>query len=299
MVKNVKKIDESINDIFFAREGEQVVYFLCDSLISGSKKYENMYRNEVFSQIIIEPELEINGEMRKNVSIVTFKSINEEETEILNDIFISIYKNRENLSRQADEVYEMVVSLIIAIKNKKINQERKEIGLIGELLTLVKLESFIPDVHNKLVGNVKARFDISLDEETKIEVKTTTSKLREHMLKFSQMIDRENIYFSSVMLEMDDSGLSLFDITQKYDSLISKIEMTKRLEIIEYAQLSRIEPKIKVNIDRTFEKIMFFNAKEILTDNIIGGSENTNVVKTGIIFDETKSIDIEKELLNE
>lgn len=299
MVKNVKKIDESINDIFFAREGEQVIYFLCDSLISGSKKYENMYRNEVFSQIIIEPELEINGEMRKNVSIVTFKSINEEETEILNDIFISIYKNRENLSRQADEVYEMVVSLIIAIKNKKINQERKEIGLIGELLTLVKLESFIPDVHNKLVGNVKARFDISLDEETKIEVKTTTSKLREHMLKFSQMIDRENIYFSSVMLEMDDSGLSLFDITQKYDSLISKIEMTKRLEIIEYAQLSRIEPKIKVNIDRTFEKIMFFNAKEILTDNIIGGSENTNVVKTGIIFDETKSIDIEKELLNE
>ena len=92
-----------------------------------------------------------------------------------------------------------------------------QVGVFGELFTIKYLyESGYKRIIEKYHDNFYSKHDVEIDEENRIEIKSTSSEKRIHTFKHNQIFrDDINVYVSSVMLEQSKEGLSLYDLFQE------------------------------------------------------------------------------------
>ena len=102
--------------------------------------------------------------------------------------------------------------------------DRNELqGLFGELYTLCYFKEVLKkDISDFYQSMSKLKFDFSLSDVKKMEVKTTLKEERIHHFRNEQLnILRYDIKVVSILLQKDDKGLSLFLLIEKCKTLFS------------------------------------------------------------------------------
>ena len=206
---------------------------------------------------------------QKNLSLIILK---QEGIKFL-DIFIRLTDTIDSeLSDQELLTYFLNLKDLFSNDSKKSIKELQ--GLYGELYAMVYLkEKEQINIAQFYQSEDKRKFDFSIDDKKKIEVKTTTLPARIHHFKLDQLnVLRYDILVVSIMLQKDDGGLSLNALINRAKDLFSNnlkllihIEnMVKNidvdvLETLKYNK-SFIDENIKfvkaINIPRIQEKTM-------------------------------------------
>ena len=99
--------------------------------------------------------------------------------------------------------------------NKKDILDNELIGLYAELYTICAFHKSL-EIEQYWQSRDRMKFDFSITEKLKLEVKATTKNSRTHHFRHEQlMTELYDIYVLSYMLRYDDEGLSLFDLIKE------------------------------------------------------------------------------------
>ena len=112
--------------------------------------------------------------------------------------------------------------------------EKELQGLYAELFSILYLKQNGYDIGSFWQSKNRMKFDFSIDEHKRIEIKSTTKPNRIHRFKHAQLLsDLYDIKVISLLLQKNDYGTSLYDLISKIFEefennlpLISHIEST-------------------------------------------------------------------------
>ena len=121
---------------------------------------------------------------------------------------------------QEDAILE-VVSILTSFFTDKTEPSYTELqGLFAELYTIWSYAGTV-DLAKYWQSKERMKFDFSLSEKDKIEVKSTLKNERRHHFRHEQLwSDVFNIYVVSYMLREDDEGLSLLELIGRTKPLL-------------------------------------------------------------------------------
>lgn len=156
-------------------------------------------------------------------------------------------------------------SLSSLFDKEKCVSEMELQGLFAELFIITYLHSFDCDVAPYWQSKNKMKFDFSINEKKRIEIKSTTKPFRAHHFKHDQLLcDLYDIKVASIMLQKNDCGMSLGTLVEDIRTLFAN----------DYALLLHMESVVShidedmlysIKYDCTYLKnnIKFFDAKNI------------------------------------
>lgn len=88
-------------------------------------------------------------------------------------------------------------------------------GLFGELYFMEYIQNEKFDISDYWQSREKMKFDFSITDYKKIEIKTTTGDSRVHKFRHEQLVsDIYDTWIVSIMLRKDDQGLSLYELSE-------------------------------------------------------------------------------------
>ena len=138
--------------------------------------------------------------------------------------------------------------------DKKDVSDNELIGLYAELYTICKFDAAY-GLGKYWQSRDRMKFDFSITDKIKLEVKATTQNTRTHHFRHEQLMTQlYDIYILSYMFRYDDEGLSLYDVL---------IE-SKRILEIDSRKLLRLNHILK-NVSENRLKEMKFN--KVYTDS--------------------------------
>lgn len=155
-----------------------------------------------------------------------------------------------------------------------------QVGVFGELFTIKYLyESGYKKIIEKYHDNFYSKHDVEIDENTRIEIKSTVSEKRIHRFKHNQIFrDDVNVYVSSVMLEQSKEGVSLYDLFQNFldmydnpDSILSLKKLMKRCGVGEE------NVGLKFAESKAYNDLKIYDAKVLPKINIPAPDGVTNI----------------------
>ena len=155
-----------------------------------------------------------------------------------------------------------------------------QVGVFGELFTIKYLyESGYKRIIEKYHDNFYSKHDVEIDEENRIEIKSTSSEKRIHTFKHNQIFrDDINVYVSSVMLEQSKEGLSLYDLFQEViemydnpDSILGLKKLMKRCGVGEE------NVGLKFAEAKAYNDIKIYDAKGLPKINLPAPDGVTNI----------------------
>lgn len=155
-----------------------------------------------------------------------------------------------------------------------------QVGVFGELFTIKYLyESGYKKIIEKYHDNFYSKHDVEIDENTRIEIKSTVSEKRIHRFKHNQIFrDDVNVYVSSVMLEQSKEGVSLYDLFQNVldmydnpDSILSLKKLMKRCGVGEE------NVGLKFAESKAYNDLKIYDAKVLPKINIPAPDGVTNI----------------------
>lgn len=198
---------------------------------------------------------------QKNLSLIILK---QEGIKFL-DIFIRLTDTIDSeLSDQEMLAYFLNLKDLFSNDAKKSIKELQ--GLYGELYAMVYLkEKEQLNIAQFYQSEDKRKFDFSIDDNKKIEVKTTTLPTRIHHFKLDQLnVLRYDILIASIMLQKDDGGLSLNALIEKAKLLFSNnLKLLIHIEnMVKNVDVDVLET-LKYNKNYINEKIRFVKATDI------------------------------------
>lgn len=180
--------------------------------LSQSTKYLKVFLNTVFD-VTFDEKTE-----KRNLSLIMLKYCGIEFLEIFIRLTTTI---DSELSDQE------LLNYFLNLKNLFSNDSKKSIkelqGLYGELFSMTYLKKrFGIDISRFYQSEDKRKFDFSVSDTKKIEIKTTTLPTRIHRFKLEQLnVLRYDIVVFSIMLQKDDCGMSLADLIIETKQLFS------------------------------------------------------------------------------
>jgi hypothetical protein len=168
--------------------------------------------------------------------------------------------------KTTDEIVKLFSSLTNMF-SKNVELSFNEIqGFYGELFTIYFLNQKGISIAKYWQSEDRMKFDFSIDEKKRIEVKTTIKEERIHHFRHEQLLsDFYDIKVVSILLRKSDTGLSLNEL----------IESVRAIPSIEFAVIEHIEKFINqasnkqqvlsICFDETYAKqnIKFFSADRI------------------------------------
>lgn len=137
-------------------------------------------------------------------------------------------------------------------------------GLFAELYAIKKFHNNIK-LGDYWQSRDKLKFDFSLSDNLKIEIKSTTKPERVHHFKHEQLTTNlYDIYIISFLLRYDDKGLSLFDLLIEMKSYYrdDPKRLIKILNVLKNTSKSRL---LSTKFDQNYidEKMKVFRAKDV------------------------------------
>lgn len=211
---------------------------MCDVTIDGNKQQSN-----VFDVMIC-----FAG---KQDEIISFIQLTDVYTLSNNETPISIQVFFESLK-------------YLFLNSTKIPKSELQ-GLFGELFFMDYIQNEEFDIVKYWQSTDRMKFDFSLTESKKIEVKTTTLPNRIHKFRHEQLVsDIYDTWIVSIMLRKDDKGLSLYKLTErlKRKNPANLYFHTRITNILKNFTIDELE-EIKYNEDYIKQNIGFFQTKDI------------------------------------
>lgn len=202
-------------------------------------KYIKLFINYEFNCIIR------NRKYKDNLSLYILMS----EDLKMQELFVRIcYSMQEKLNEE--KMIRNFFDLKDLFSNKSKPSFSELQGMFGELFTIYYLKTnYNLDISCYYQKEAKRKFDFSVSEKKKIEIKSTIKPERVHHFLHQQLdTDRFDIKIVSLMLQKDDCGMSLLELINK-----CKIAFSEQLFVILY-----IETMIK-NIDDSDLDLIKFN----------------------------------------
>lgn len=129
-------------------------------------------------------------------------------------------------------IIELTQDLIELYKSIKSGDASAEQGLWAELFTIYYLHNnYGIDISKKWHNDNFNKYDFSIDENNKVEVKSTIKETREHSFSHEQIYTEYNVVISSVMMRKDDSGVTIYDLYKKLeDKFNSSYELLSKIQ---------------------------------------------------------------------
>ena len=148
--------------------------------------------------------------------------------------------------------------------NKKDISDNELVGLYAELYTICALHQSM-GIEQYWQSRDRMKFDFSITEKLKLEVKSTTKNSRTHHFRHEQlMTELYDIYVLSYMLRYDDEGLSLLDLileSKEYLKTDSK-KLMKIDHVLKNVSEDRLR-NLRFNRDYTNSNMHIYSASNI------------------------------------
>lgn len=251
----------NVSGVFWGKSSDNYIVFAIESKnhniipISQNTRYLKLFINYVFL-------VEHNGvAQNKNLSVLILKSIDKKYIELFVRLTLTL---AENLSENKLLAYFMELKDLFANSKKASLVELQ--GLYGELFSMYVLKiNYGVDISTYYQKEEKRKFDFSITDKKKIDVKTTTKPERTHHFLHMQLdIDRFDIKIISIMLQKDDMGMSLLDlITECKDLFEDNLSLIMRIESI----IKNIDQEelgnLRFNYDYAKENMKIYAANDI------------------------------------
>lgn len=163
-----------------------------------------------------------------------------------------------------DAIMETFNTLRTFFNDKKELSDNELIGLYAELYTIYSFHKPL-EIENYWQSRDRMKFDFSISEKLKLEVKATVKNTRTHHFRHEQLMTAVyDIFVLSYMLRYDDEGLSLFDLLMTCKEFLSND--SRKLLRINYVLKNVGEDRLKYmrfNTDYTEANRHFYCAKDI------------------------------------
>lgn len=163
-----------------------------------------------------------------------------------------------------EEIMEAFRTLINFFADRREPSDSELIGIYAELYTILSFSDSVPMA--KYWQSVdRMKFDFSVSEKLKIEVKATTKAFRTHHFRHEQLVaDMFDIYIVSYMLRYDDEGMPLLEVINQAKPLLQdNPRKLCRVNLI----LKNVSPErlsgLKFSPEYTAAKQQIFNAANI------------------------------------
>ena len=182
--------------------------------------------------------------------------------------------------------------------NKKDISDNELVGLYAELYTICAFHQSM-GIEQYWQSRDRMKFDFSITEKLKLEVKSTTKNSRTHHFRHEQlMTELYDIYVLSYMLRYDDEGLSLLDLileSKEYLKTDSK-KLMKIDHVLKNVSEDRLR-NLRFNRDYTNSNMHIYSASNIpkfneVTPNGVANAEYDCVLDNieFLSFDEFQTI---------
>ena len=121
-----------------------------------------------------------------------------------------------------EAIMETFNTLRTFFNDKKELSDNELIGLYAELYTIYSFHESL-EIEKYWQSRDRMKFDFSISEKVKLEVKATVKNTRTHHFRHEQlMTEVYNIFVLSYLLRYDDEGLSLYDLLLLCKEFMSK-----------------------------------------------------------------------------
>ena len=203
----------------------------------------------------------INDEEEYNtVHIIRCFSVVEKEKEM----FIELVDSSIIVATSDDEIMETFHILAKFFSDKTEPSDSELIGLYAELDAII---SFSPSINlgKYWQSQDKLKFDFSITDRLKLEVKATTKNYRIHHFRHEQLVtDMYDIFVLSYMLRYDDEGQSLFELLNSVKPFLTdNIKKLYRINsVLKNVNEERLK-SFKFNQEYTKEKRHLYPASTI------------------------------------
>jgi len=207
-------------------------------------------------------QFDLKGELYEDtVHIIRCLSGNQREKHLFLELATVLIQESDG---SEETIMETFNTLRTFFNDKRAISDNELIGLYAELYTIYKFHELL-QIEKYWQSRERMKFDFSISEKIKLEVKATVKNTRTHHFRHEQlMTEIYNIYVLSYLLRYDDEGLSLFDLLMACKEILS-IDSRKLLRI-NYVLKNAGEERLKdmrFNSDYTEINRHFYRATEI------------------------------------
>lgn len=232
-------------DGYFVQEFDNKIFFGVDkngNIICLKKVHEKLETTKIRTNYLelfqnYKVTIKLEDEMLTDYFNVIVCS-NKESENIETFVRLCLCYLRDNNNNEMLNLMKNLIELFQITSSKNVDYEK---GLWGELFTIYYLINKLKiDISSYWHNDFYLKYDFSLNDQTKLEVKTTSNSTRIHRVNHEQIFTNNNVVLSSVMIRKDDNGLTVFDLFEK----IKELFINDYNKIVEYEKMLR-----KINED--------------------------------------------------
>lgn len=260
-IKNDFLLVECENDIMIGLDSK---YHISVVVKSGSPKMFPIIQKT--QNMSIECNVKVNYTLNGNIEsgvvhILRCLTDSEKEKELFLELATVLIANND---RSEESIMDTFNILRTFFSNKNDISDNELIGLYAELYTICKYHDAL-GIEKYWQSRDKMKFDFSISEKTKLEIKATTKNSRTHHFRHEQlMTEIYEIFILSYMLRYDDEGLSLYDIIlQSKEYLASDPrKLLKVNQVLKNVSEDRLK-NLRFNQGFTEANMHFYKAEDI------------------------------------
>lgn len=202
-----------------------------------------------------------NQVYKDNVHIIRCLEDHDKEKQLFLELVDVLIREGDNSQESIMETFNTLKSFF---SDKKEISDNELIGLYAELYTICHFHEKL-NIENFWQSRDRMKFDFSISDKVKLEVKATTKNTRTHHFRHEQlMTELYDIYVLSFMLRYDDEGLPLFDLIEKSKEvlILDSRKLIKINTVIKNTSEERLK-NLKFNNDYTISNMHFYKATDI------------------------------------
>lgn len=273
MINNINSIIEKIDSLKLPEHG--YIFTEIENVYFG-KSYEGFYcfgkkvdnqsilpiiQDTKFLSLYINGVFQIGDGTEKNLSVVSLKSDDKKLIETFIRLSISIIPEISD-----KKFYDYFLSLKEIFSNSVQKTETELQGLYTELYTVKYLyENLQLDLSSFYQSQDKMKFDYSISDIKKIEIKSTQKSERIHHFRQEQVNTlMYDIIVFSYLLRKDDKGLSLYELIEYCkNNFANNFLFITHIEKFIYKTTDPELKNLKFNEQYTINNLKLINANQI------------------------------------
>lgn len=211
------RIKEFSNNIYFGKDENNNFIFARintsnENKFNISTKVITMYQNTSFKFTTDDGNV-----VEDNYDVLVLDNYYKETLNTFINLCLNFYSSQEDKS-----ILELTEDLIELYKIVGSGNYESQQGFWAEMFTIIH----IYNTYNINIGKFwhsdpYNKYDFSLSDNVKIEVKSTIKEYREHAFSHEQVYTKNKVYISSVMMQQDDQGQTIQDLFDKVKEIIN------------------------------------------------------------------------------
>lgn len=249
-------------DIFVGEDSERN---LCVIIMSKEKTREELsYRTKLLSlQCNVSLTLKLNNGPHNDIyHVITCYSNVDNEKYLFLQLVDTYFFNQSITMDRMITIFGVLNDFFSKTPSLSANDLQ---GVYTELFTIYYFRNEF-DFAKYWQSTDRMKFDFSITEDLKIDVKSTIKSERIHKFRHDQLNSAKNkVYIISYKLQKDDQGLSLYDLMKSCLPLLNSYP-TKKARIVRYIcddECKEELQKIRFNENYTIDNMRIINALNI------------------------------------